>query len=271
MTNAVRESPCQSPCASALLFCRSRGHETLIMRSRLSSVPSAKSAVQLFPSRCYSRELRIPGRIFRTVFPNDKREILNDKFSIQTQRFGCGLPHCALAPLRCCLGTGQTAPPTRVRHNRTQSHSVAPSRSDFFRPTGATFNFPNLEEISQPPARPAQRSTQPLSPPHRRPYPRPAQAISLSSTHLWRRGQGRGGPFSIPFSLSFSSVRGGRERKSRFVTVLSRISDAPRPALRIFWRKPAELVSSMRSVDKRSLATQHATHPFSCKRKRTSV
>jgi hypothetical protein len=228
--NAVRESPCQSPCASALLFCRSRGHETLIMRSRLSSVPSAKSAVQLFPSRLG-----------------------------------------VLAPLRCCLGTGQTAPPTRVRHNRTQSHSVAPSRSDFFRPTGATFNFPNLEEISQPPARPAQRSTQPLSPPHRRPYPRPAQAISLSSTHLWRRGQGRGGPFSIPFSLSFSSVRGGRERKSRFVTVLSRISDAPRPALRIFWRKPAELVSSMRSVDKRSLATQHATHPFSCKRKRTSV
>jgi hypothetical protein len=155
MMNAVRESPCQSPYASALLFCRSRGHETLIMRSCLSSMPSAKSAVRLFPSR--------PG---------------------------------VLAPLRCCLGTGQTVPPTHVQHNSTQSHPVAPSRSDFFRPAGATLNSPNMEEISRPPAR---------------------------------------------------------------------------PALRIIWRKAAELVSSMRSVDKRSLATKHATHPFSCKRKRTSV
>jgi predicted double-glycine peptidase len=30
------------------------------------------------------------GKIVRTDFPNDKREILNDQFSIQTQRFGCG-------------------------------------------------------------------------------------------------------------------------------------------------------------------------------------
>jgi hypothetical protein len=30
------------------------------------------------------------GKIVRTDFPNDKREILDDRVSIQTQRFGCG-------------------------------------------------------------------------------------------------------------------------------------------------------------------------------------
>jgi hypothetical protein len=44
--------------------------------------------------------LRIPGKIF--VFPNDKRQILNDKFSIQTLRFGGAssafpLPPCAFS------------------------------------------------------------------------------------------------------------------------------------------------------------------------------
>jgi hypothetical protein len=27
----------------------------------------------------------------------------NDKFSIQTQRFGCGLPRCVVAPWRLCV------------------------------------------------------------------------------------------------------------------------------------------------------------------------
>jgi hypothetical protein len=34
--------------------------------------------------RRYSRELRSLGKIIRSLFPNDKREILNDKLSIQT-------------------------------------------------------------------------------------------------------------------------------------------------------------------------------------------
>jgi hypothetical protein len=60
--------------------------------------------------------LRIFGKIVRTVLPNDKLQILNDKFVIQAQRFGCGLPRC-----------GSVAAASR----RWQSPMLPPARNPF--------------------------------------------------------------------------------------------------------------------------------------------
>jgi len=43
--------------------------------------------------------LRILGKVFRIVLLNDKSQILNDRFSIQTQRFGCGVSRAKSWPL----------------------------------------------------------------------------------------------------------------------------------------------------------------------------
>jgi hypothetical protein len=74
--------------------------------------------------------LRIPGKIFRTVFPNDKQQILNDKFSIQTQRVGCGFAALrlrAFAFISGCRGKESKRP---SNPGPAISHQVAPSRSE---------------------------------------------------------------------------------------------------------------------------------------------
>jgi hypothetical protein len=73
----------ESPCASALLFCRSRGHETLIIRSCPSSVPSAKSAVH---------PLRLGGAlpencVFLAKSSEPSFRMTNQKFSMTDFQF----------------------------------------------------------------------------------------------------------------------------------------------------------------------------------------
>jgi hypothetical protein len=61
-------------------------HRTAIRRRRISfSERRLGKSVQCCPPKS-----RIFGKILRTILPNDKCEILNDKFSIQAQRFACG-------------------------------------------------------------------------------------------------------------------------------------------------------------------------------------
>jgi len=128
----------ESPCASALLFCRSRGHETLIIQSCPSSAPSAKSAVH--PLRLRSA---IPENcLFLAKFSERSFRMTNDKFSMRNFQFRrsplvAALPRCALAPLRSLLqaaGRSQSPCPTPVLPYRTRSHPIAASQSDFILP-----------------------------------------------------------------------------------------------------------------------------------------
>jgi len=73
----------ESPCPSALLFCRSRGHETLIMRSCPSSVPSVISVVH--PLRLCSA---IPENcVFPAQSSKPSFRMTNEKFSMTDSQF----------------------------------------------------------------------------------------------------------------------------------------------------------------------------------------
>jgi hypothetical protein len=129
MMPVVRESPC----ASALLFCRSRGHETLIIQSCPSSVPSAKSAVH--PLRLRSA---IPDNCVLLAKSSEPSfRMTNEKFSMKDSQFrrSALVAACRAVSLRLgVLFSKQQAGPTPVLPYRTRSHPVAASQSDFILP-----------------------------------------------------------------------------------------------------------------------------------------
>ena len=120
----------ESPCASALLFCRSRGHETLIIQSCPSSVPSAKSAVH--PLRLRSA---IPDNCVLLAKSSEPSfRMTNEKFSMIDSQFRRSALVAACRAVSLRLGVlfhkqrGSSQSPRQTCQTET-SCQIAPGRT----------------------------------------------------------------------------------------------------------------------------------------------